>query len=396
MIVAIVVNRRRNYSIWGRSHSRTSYINEAHSPDPLLANRDDDEQSTSSSYLYLDSKHAGKRRSCLGLALYTPNSSRFADNLHSRILQKFPFIVEMFYWALNYVAYRFTKDVATMLYHGGNEVTQLAQDHGINILDFEHHSIVSPLFLEEASVQKFFIDNHQSILTFLNRIYSLVHIPGTVAFLSWYYYAAPNHTTFAVARRTMTLGNFAAFIIFCFYPCMPPRLLPKSFGFQDTVRQDHAESVWVGDGKNVNQLAAMPSLHFTYAFVIGTTFLYHSGLIPHTFQRSLRMAQRQRSATKAIINQSIWAILAIAYPVLVLMVIVVTANHYWLDAVVATFSVSLSYLCNKVWLGLLPCEDLLLWALRMEKPVPTTGRQWCGNAAVEARGRDREENAGFV
>ena len=38
------------------------------------------------------------------------------------------------------------------------------------------------------------------------------------SFLSWYYYVAPNHNTFALVRRTMTLGNFAAFIIFTFYP----------------------------------------------------------------------------------------------------------------------------------------------------------------------------------
>lgn len=42
---------------------------------------------------------------------------------------------------------------------------------------------------------------------------------------------------------------------------MPPRLLPKEYGFLDTVRHDNAESVWM-KGEVVNSLAAMPSMHF--------------------------------------------------------------------------------------------------------------------------------------
>lgn len=182
------------------------------------------------------------------------------------------------------------------------------------------------------------------------------------SFLGWYYYAAPSHEHFAVARRTMTLGNFAAFVIFSFFPTMPPRLLPPEYGFHDTVRQDNAESVWVG-GDFVNQLAAMPSLHFTYAFVIGCTVLYHSGV----FRRGAR------GEGKRLISQCFFLLAGICYPLLVLTVIVATANHYWLDAVVAMGTVSLSLLCNRVWMILLPAEDVLCWALRLEKPVPTTG-----------------------
>lgn len=160
----------------------------------------------------------------------------------------------------------------------------------------------------------------------------------------------------------MTLGNFAAFFVFAFWPCMPPRLLPESFGFHDTVRQDSAESVWVG-GKNVNQLAAMPSLHFTYAFVIGCTFLYHS--------------KRQR-----LWKRMAFLVAGVVYPMFVLLVIVATANHYYLDAVVATFTVTLSFLCNRGWNVLLPVEDWFCWLLRLEKPKPTTGMRWQEQRAV--------------
>lgn len=286
----------------------------------------------------------------------------------------------MFYWALNYVAYSLTKKTAGIIYgRGGHHVTALAQENGINILNLEHHSVLSIFFpLEEAKVQQFFLQNHKPIMTFFNQIYSLVHIPGTVAFLSWYYYAAPTHSTFAVARRTMTLGNFSAFIIFCFYPCMPPRLLPDSFGFQDTVRQGNAESVWVG-GANVNQLAAMPSLHFTYAFVIGCTFFYHSGL--------LQLLQGQRApGRQSTAKMVMFVLMGILYPLLVLTVIVATANHYFLDATVATISVTMAFLCNRIWCVLLPAEQLLCWVLRVKKPVPTTGQRY-GTGEEEANER---------
>lgn len=42
---------------------------------------------------------------------------------------------------------------------------------------------------------------------------------------------------------------------------MPPRLLPKEYGFLDTVRHDNAESIFMR-GDVVNSLAAMPSMHF--------------------------------------------------------------------------------------------------------------------------------------
>jgi hypothetical protein len=167
----------------------------------------------------------------------------------------------------------------------------------------------------------------------------------------------------------MTLGNLAAFLVFCVYPCMPPRLLPESYGFYDTVRQGNAESVWVG-GKSVNQFAAMPSLHFTYAFVIGCTFLHYSGVLQRL---------RGKQSLKSKYTEFGFLALAILYPILVLSVIVATANHYWLDAVVAIFTVTLCYRCNRVLLLLLPIEYAICWVLRLAKPVPTTGdrsRRW--------------------
>lgn len=83
----------------------------------------------------LNSSHPPKRRSYGCCVVSTPNSSRFARHLHSRFVQKFPFLVEMFYWILNYAFYSCTKALAQALSPAGTDVVQLAQDHGISILD---------------------------------------------------------------------------------------------------------------------------------------------------------------------------------------------------------------------------------------------------------------------
>ncbi|KAF7589828.1 hypothetical protein BBP40_003638 [Aspergillus hancockii] len=350
MIGSLIVNRRRNYSI-----TRPSDYIHLGSSDDALSNPDNNN--------WLETSNAETYRFC-GIAIKVPDSSRWRHHIHSRIIQKFPFLVEMFYWAMNFLFYACTKAISQDLAPADKSVVQVAQGHAIDILNFEHKSIFRFFFpVEESEFQGFFIEYHPLWLTLFNRIYSLVHIPGTVLFLSWYYYVAPNHRTFAIVRRTMTLGNLAAFLVFCFYPCMPPRLLPEEYHFFDTVRQEHAESVWVG-AKSVNQFAAMPSLHFTYAFVIGCTFIYHSGIL----QRLLGQPTRTTRLTVIF-----YVTLGIIYPLLVLSVIVATANHYWLDAVVAVFTVSLCFMGNRILVVLLPLEYCLCWVLRLAKPVPTTG-----------------------
>jgi hypothetical protein len=84
---------------------------------------------------------------------------------------------------------------------------------------------------------------------------------------------------------------------------------------------------------------------------------------------------------------AVYAFAAFAYPLLVLLIIVTTANHFWLDAAVATISVTLSFFCNRVWLLLQPLELALQLVLRVEKPIPTTGLHRRMDARAESRGR---------
>lgn len=123
-------------------------------------------------------------------------------------------------------------------------------------------------------MQKWFL-GHPDLLHWINRLYSFIHIPGTILFLVVLFYLtttrkrrvlsgriqsdniAAGPALYEARRRTMATCNLIAFFIFTLWPCMPPRLLSdpnydgpdaaeaKSFGFVDTVHSGTGESsVW--------------------------------------------------------------------------------------------------------------------------------------------------------
>ena len=111
-------------------------------------------------------------------------------------------------------------------------------------------------------------------------------------------------------RNTLAITTGLALIGFMFYPLMPPRLLPAHYGFVDTLAQ--YPTFWSFNSGAVNkisnQYAAMPSVHCAWALWCACA------LVPR-----LRRT---------------WAkILAALYPVATVTAIVLTANHYVLDAV---------------------------------------------------------------
>lgn len=179
MIGSLIVNRHKKFSIsWRQPKISSKPLLDDNCDDSDSEDLDLDDQSSPSTTNRTDRN----RRACCGCVISTPETHRFRNNVHSQILQKFPFLIEMFYWALNYGVYSFTKGLAASFYDGkGNGVVELAQSHGISILWFEHDSIARFFFpLKEVDVQSFFLNGHTSAMTLLNRAYSLVHIPGTV------------------------------------------------------------------------------------------------------------------------------------------------------------------------------------------------------------------------
>ncbi|MFF8533014.1 phosphatase PAP2 family protein [Streptomyces sp. SAS_267] len=161
---------------------------------------------------------------------------------------------------------------------------------------------------DEGSVQTALL--HSDTLVHLaNTYYAAVHFPATAAFLVWLYLRRPAH--YVWARRILALVTAAALAGHLVFPLAPPRLLAGT-GLVDTGRL-YGPTVYgahpAADAL-ANQFAAMPSLHFGWALMVAI------GMIAAT-----------RSRLRAL-----WLL----HPLLTLLVIVGTANHYWLDAIVAT------------------------------------------------------------
>ena len=181
LIWAMVVTRRRDYPIFMRRKSYYDSVLDDGSPtdssDDLLWH-DTDSNNEMQDPLAI-SRIRPKRRRCCGFAIYTLNTSRFSDHIHSRVLQKFPFLIEMFYWIITYLFYRLTKIISRQIF--SEEIWQVAEDHGLQVLEFEQFSPFKFLFpWREHDVQLWFMSGHQTALTVLNRAYALIHIPGTV------------------------------------------------------------------------------------------------------------------------------------------------------------------------------------------------------------------------
>jgi hypothetical protein len=115
-------------------------------------------------------------------------------------------------------------------------------------------------------------------------------------------------------RNTLGVSTALALIGFSTYPLMPPRLLGEfgltRYHFVDTL--DRYPTFWSFDSGAVskisNQFAAMPSVHCCWALWCACV------LIAHVKNPVARAA-------------------ALLYPVFTVTVIVLTANHYFLDAV---------------------------------------------------------------
>ncbi|CAM5549464.1 phosphatase PAP2 family protein [Streptomyces aurantiogriseus] len=155
----------------------------------------------------------------------------------------------------------------------------------------------------EGAVQSLLLHG-DTLVRVANTYYATVHFPATAAFLIWLFLRRPEH--YVWARRVLAAVTAAALVLHLLFPLAPPRMLTAA-GMIDTA-QAYGPSVYGPPQTDhlSNQFAAMPSLHFGWALMVAI------GLIVATRSR-LRW---------------LWLL----HPLLTLLVIVGTANHYWLDA----------------------------------------------------------------
>jgi hypothetical protein len=139
----------------------------------------------------------------------------------------------------------------------------------------------------------------------LGLAYITLHLAATSALLVWVYRSHP--ARFAVVRTTLVVSTAIALVVYVVYPAAPPRL--AGLGFADTV-SDQAHVNLSSDllGSFYNPFAAVPSLHFGYALLVG---LVVAQLARNRFVRGL----------------------GAVYPAFMLFTIVATGNHFVFDAV---------------------------------------------------------------
>jgi hypothetical protein len=156
--------------------------------------------------------------------------------------------------------------------------------------------------------------------TLLGIAYIGLHFVGTAAFLVWLY--RRHRERFALVRNVLIAATGIALVLYVVFPVAPPRL--AGLGFVDTV--SHSAKVNLSSdllGSLYNPFAAVPSLHFGYALLVGLT---------------IATVARGRRARVA----------GALYPVVMLVVIVATGNHFFFDAAAGAVAIGAGYVIAKL------------------------------------------------
>ena len=176
----------------------------------------------------------------------------------------------------------------------------------------------------EETIQEWFL-GWKWFIQLWNIFYGTFHFAVTAFCIFWLFRRFPER--YVKYRTTLACTTALALIGFATFPLMPPRLIPE-WGFVDTLK-DYG-GLWSFDSgamqKVSNQYAAMPSLHFGWSTWCALV------LVPTLRNPVLR-----------------W--LAAIYPALTLFAIVVTGNHFWLDAAGGALILAVGYAMGAWWAG---------------------------------------------
>jgi hypothetical protein len=160
------------------------------------------------------------------------------------------------------------------------------------------------------------------LIVALNYVYGSLHFVVTAAVIVFLY--RRHSDDYPRWRNALAITTALALIGFVFWPLMPPRLLPPEYGFVDTLAR--YPTLWSFDSGTLhrvsNQYAAMPSLHFAWSLFCAC-------------------------ATAPRVRARGWRVAACAYPPLTLAAIVLTGNHFFLDAAGGAAVLGAGYLLSR-------------------------------------------------
>jgi hypothetical protein len=156
----------------------------------------------------------------------------------------------------------------------------------------------------EAAMQRAILP-HEAWSRFFNGYYEYAHAPLLAATLIWLLW---RHRDAYPRWRNLVVAFTGLALMVGLLPVAPPRLIP-SFGMVDLADRYH-QSVYSALGKGItDQLSSVPSVHVGWAVIV--------------------------AAAVIAVSRSRWRWLILAHPIMTAYVVVVTANHYWLDGIAA-------------------------------------------------------------
>jgi hypothetical protein len=196
----------------------------------------------------------------------------------------------------------------------GNATLSAARAHTDDIVWLERHM---HLYGEQGFQRA--VHALPGLPTLLGVAYITLHFLATGAALVWIH--RRHRSAFPIVRNTLVISTAVALAIYVLFPVAPPRL--SGLGFADTVTEGaHVNLSSDMLGSLYNPFAAVPSLHFGYALLVGVAVA----------------TLAQRRWVRAI---------GWAYPVVMLLTIVGTGNHFFFDAAAGGIVVAGSYLVAK-------------------------------------------------
>ncbi|AUG79903.1 hypothetical protein CFP65_5194 [Kitasatospora sp. MMS16-BH015] len=203
--------------------------------------------------------------------------------------------------------------------------------HALDRADWIHRTELGLGLPDEAAWQRW-VEPHGWLVSACNYFYASAHFGVMLVLLAWVF--ARRRGSYRWLRNTVVLTT-AACLTVQFVPVAPPRMLPGN-GFVD-LAAEYGQSVYGGAVAGVvpDQLSAMPSVHVAWSVIVAVAVV--------------RVARTP------------WRWLAVLHPLVTVFVVVVTANHFWADGVVAVALLLIVYLVQYACSG---------WRQGRQEPAP--------------------------
>jgi PAP2 superfamily protein len=204
-----------------------------------------------------------------------------------------------------YFAYRLVRGVVE-----GDANAAFAHARSLISIERGMHLFVEPSIQAWASGSHF-------VMLLASWLY--VNAQGSITIAALAYLYLRHNANFYFVRNMFLIAMGIALVGYTVFPTAPPRFMPE-WGFIDTVSDFTPVNV---SGKSAsmsalfNPYAAVPSMHVAFALMIG-------------------------GPLSLLVRSSVMRVVWIVYPFVMTFVIVVTANHFILDALLGAITVAAS------------------------------------------------------